>query len=113
MRLPGNTRPGSCAMPIEPGELCERELPCDARLELKWWRLIAPEKPLPFEVAVTYTNWPAPNVSAPTTSPALNLARSSAGTLNSFSTTPDSTPALARWPAIGFVQREPRRVPRG
>ena len=36
MRLPGNTRPGSCAMPMEPGVLCERELPCDARFELKW-----------------------------------------------------------------------------
>ena len=25
-------------MPIEPGVLCERELPCDARFELKLWR---------------------------------------------------------------------------
>ena len=25
--LPGNTRPGSCAMEIEPGTLCERLLP--------------------------------------------------------------------------------------
>src|SRR5262249_35292417 len=33
MRLPGNTRPGSCAAPIEPGLLCEMELPCEARLE--------------------------------------------------------------------------------
>ena len=32
IRLPGNTRPGSCAIEIEPGVLCERELPCDARL---------------------------------------------------------------------------------
>ena len=52
MRLPGNTRPGSCAMPIEPGTLCERELPCDARFEVKWWRLITPEKPLPIVVPV-------------------------------------------------------------
>ena len=37
-------------MPIEPGVLCERELPCDARFELKWWRLITPEKPWPFVV---------------------------------------------------------------
>ena len=33
MRLPGNTRPGSCAMPIEPELLCESELPCEARFE--------------------------------------------------------------------------------
>jgi hypothetical protein len=33
--LPGNTRPGSCAIEIEPGTLCERLLPCDARCELK------------------------------------------------------------------------------
>ena len=52
MRLPGNTRPGSCAMPIEPGVLCERELPCDARFELKLWRLITPEKPRPLVVPV-------------------------------------------------------------
>src|SRR5207253_929512 len=42
MRLPGKTRPGSCAAPMEPGLLCESELPCEARLEEKWWRLIAP-----------------------------------------------------------------------
>ena len=65
MRLPGNTRPGSCAMPIEPGVLCERELPCDARFELKWWRLITPEKPRPLVVPVTSTSWPTANVSTP------------------------------------------------
>jgi len=26
--LPGNTRPGSCAIEIDPGTLCERLLPC-------------------------------------------------------------------------------------
>ena len=42
IRLPGNTRPGSCAIEIEPGTLCERLLPCDARCELMWWRLMVP-----------------------------------------------------------------------
>src|SRR6185295_13289191 len=37
--LPGNTRPGSCAIEIEPGTLCERLLPCEARCDLKLWRL--------------------------------------------------------------------------
>ena len=37
--------------------------------------------------------------------------RSSADTLNSFSITPASTPALARWPACGLVTREARRLP--
>ena len=32
---------------MEPGTLCERLLPCDARWELMWWRLIVPAKPLP------------------------------------------------------------------
>ena len=57
--LPGNTRPGSCAIEIEPGTLCERLLPCDARCELKLWRLIVPAKPLPIEVPCTSTFWPA------------------------------------------------------
>src|SRR6476620_8759404 len=39
IRLPGNTRPGSCAIEIEPGVLCERALPCDARLLLKLCRV--------------------------------------------------------------------------
>ena len=56
-------------MPIEPGVLCERELPCEARLLLKWWRLITPEKPRPLVVPVTSTSWPTLNVSTPTCRP--------------------------------------------
>ena len=52
-------------MPIEPGVLCERELPCDARFELKLWRVITPEKPRPLVVPVTSTSWPTANVSTP------------------------------------------------
>src|SRR5262249_13414251 len=55
MRLPGNTRPGSCAWPVEPGLLCEIELPWLARLDEKWWRLITPAKPLPCETPDTST----------------------------------------------------------
>ena len=40
MRLPGNTRPGLWFWPVEPGLLCETELPWLARLDEKWWRLI-------------------------------------------------------------------------
>ena len=63
MLLPGNTRPGSCAIEIEPGTLCERLLPCDARCELKLWRLMVPAKPLPIEVPCTSTFWPTANTS--------------------------------------------------
>ena len=80
--------------------LCERELPCDARFELKLWRVITPEKPRPFVVPVTSTSWPTSNVSTPTTSPGLNFASSSVVTWNSFSMSPASTPAFARWPAM-------------
>ena len=60
-------------MLIEPGELCERELPCEARFELKWWRLMAPEKPLPLVVPVTSTICPTAKVSTLTVSPTLRL----------------------------------------
>ncbi len=33
-------------MPIEPGELCDTELPWEARFDEKWWRLMATGKPL-------------------------------------------------------------------
>src|SRR5690606_25844379 len=42
MRLPGNTRPGVCRWPIEPGARCDTELPWLASWELKLWRLIVP-----------------------------------------------------------------------
>ncbi len=43
----GNTRPGSCAIPIEPGTRWAGELPWEVRCAPKLWRLIVPEKPLP------------------------------------------------------------------
>src|SRR5690606_824025 len=55
MRLPGNTRPGSCAIPMEPGTRCERLLPCAAFCPLMLWRLMVPAKPLPIEVPCTST----------------------------------------------------------
>ena len=45
-------------MPIEPGALCETELPWVARFDEKWWRLIAPAKPLPIVTPVTSTFCP-------------------------------------------------------
>ena len=72
MRLPGKTRPGSCAMPIEPGLLCESELPCEARFDEKWWRLITPAKPLPIVVPCTSTFWPTLKMSTLSSPPTLS-----------------------------------------
>ncbi len=111
MRLPGNTRPGDWFWPVEPGLLCEIELPCEARFEEKWWRLIAPAKPLPIVMPCTSTFCPTLNSSTPIFSPTFSLARSSVLARNSFSMWPASTAALARWPAIGFFTRLARRLP--
>jgi hypothetical protein len=45
-------------MPMEPAELCDTELPWEARLEEKLCRMMAPAKPLPIEVPLTSTFWP-------------------------------------------------------
>src|SRR5574343_13694 len=111
--LPGNTRPGSCAMEMEPGTLCERLLPCEARCEPKLWRLIVPAKPLPMEVPCTSTFWPAANTVTGTAAPAAYWAAVSGVTRNSWMISPASTPALARWPATGLVTRDARRLPNG
>ena len=60
-------------MPIEPGVLCERELPCDARFELKLCRRMTPEKPRPLVVPVTSTSSPTLNVSTPIDAAELEL----------------------------------------
>ena len=111
MRLPGNTRPGSCAIPIEPGTRCERELPWEARFDEKLWRLIEPAKPLPCEVPETSTFWPGWKISALMTDPGLSSATDSPATLNSRTMLPASTPAFAKWPAFGLVTRVARRCP--
>ena len=110
--LPGNTRPGSCAIEIEPGTLCERLLPCDARCELKLWRLMVPVKPLPIDVPCTSTVWPTANRPTGSVAPGLYSAATSGVTRNSRSTSPAITPALARWPASGLVTRDALRVPK-
>ena len=84
--LPGNTRPGSCAMPIEPGVLCETELPWVARFDEKWWRLMTPAKPLPMVVPATSTFWPTWNMSTLSSAPAFSSLACSAVTRNSRST---------------------------
>src|SRR5207237_6321901 len=111
MRLPGNTRPGSCAMEIEPGELCESELPCEARLELKLCRRITPENPRPLVVPLMYTSCPTAKVSMLTATPSLNLASSSVATENSRNNSPASAPAFARCPACDLLTRLARRLP--
>ncbi len=95
MRLPGKTRPGSCAMPMEPALLCESELPCEARFDEKWWRLMTPAWPLPMVVPETSTFWPAWNMSTLSSAPTFSSATALASTRNSRSSVPASTPALA------------------
>src|SRR5882672_753969 len=112
MRLPGNTRPGSCAIPVEPGLLVESELPWLARLEEKWWRLITPAKPLPCETPETSTICPTLKMSTPTLPPSLKFASSLSGTRNSRKTCPASVEALARWPAAALLMRDARRLPK-
>jgi len=63
--LAGKYPAGSCAMPIDPGLLCDTELPWLARFDEKWWRLMTPLKPLPWETPDTSTFWPALKISAP------------------------------------------------
>src|SRR3546814_303451 len=62
--LPGNTRPGVCRWPIEPGERCDSELPWVASPILKFQRLIVPWKPLPLVTPWTSTIWPTSKMSA-------------------------------------------------
>src|SRR5690606_19041837 len=78
--LPLNTRPGLWFWPMEPGARCDSELPWVASCMLKFQRLITPWKPLPFDVPVTSTIWPASKISAVTSPP---TARSPAGARNS------------------------------
>src|SRR5690606_14294614 len=62
--LPGNTRPGVCRWPIEPGERCDSELPWVASPMVKFQRLIVPWKPLPLVTPWTSTIWPSLKMSA-------------------------------------------------
>src|SRR6266550_4897553 len=111
MRLPGNTRAGLWFWPVEPGLLCEIELPWLARLDEKWWRLISPAKPLPIVMPWTSTFWPTLKISTPILPPTFRSARSSALARNSRSVWPASTPALARCPATALLTRLARRLP--
>ena len=53
--LPLKTLPGNWHWPIEPGALCERELPWVASWVLKLCLFTTPAKPLPFETPNTST----------------------------------------------------------
>src|SRR5690242_4442279 len=67
-RLPLITRDGYAEAPIEPGARTFIE-PCDSGPRLKWWRLIVPAKPRPFERPITSTTSPSANWSTSTLSP--------------------------------------------
>jgi hypothetical protein len=111
MRLPGNTLLGSWFWPVDPGLLCDTELPCVARLEEKLWRLMTPAKPLPMVVPLTSTFCPTLKMFTPTLEPGWSSAACSALMRNSLSTEPASVPALAKWPAAGLMTRIGRRRP--
>src|SRR5882672_630796 len=103
-------------MPIEPGALCDTELPCDARFDEKWCRLMAPANPLPIVTPVTSTFCPTANRSTPSVAPAFTASECSAAsvvglTRNSRSAEPPSTPALAKCPAAGLLMRDALRTP--
>ncbi len=98
MRLPGKTLLGLWFWPVEPGFLCDTELPWVARFEEKLWRLMTPANPLPCVVPLTSTFCPTVKMSAPTVLPGCSDDACSSLTRNSFNTEPASTPALAKWP---------------
>src|SRR5690606_5760100 len=99
--LPLNTLPGSCRWPVEPCVRCDTELPCVARPPPKLWRFMTPWKPLPIEVPVTSTFWPATKCSTVISDP--TSIRFSGDTRNSASLAFGSTEAVAKWPRIAFV----------
>src|SRR6185295_20025163 len=97
MRLPLKTCAGLWFWPVEPGTRWEIELPCEAFCPPKWWRLMTPAKPLPMVTPCTSTFWPTLNISCtPSLAPTFSSAISFSFTLNSRSTRPASTAALAR-----------------
>ena len=53
--FPLKTLPGNWHWPIEPGALCDSELPCVASCVLKLCLLTTPAKPLPFDMPETST----------------------------------------------------------
>ena len=73
---------------------------------MKWWRLIVPEKPLPIVVPWTSTRWPTANTPIGTCAPALYSAATASATRNSWTISPATTPAFARWPASGLLTRD-------
>src|SRR5690606_11389633 len=94
--LPGNTRPGVCRWPIEPGARCDSEVPWVASPILKFQRLIVPWKPLPLVMPWTSTIWPTSKMSALISPPTLKSPILSASTRSSHRPRPASTLALAR-----------------
>src|SRR5690606_34336398 len=109
--LPGNTRPGVCRWPSEPGERGDSELPCGASPMVKFQRLIVPWKPLPLVTPWTSTIWPTSKMSARISPPSSKSASLPSSTRNSHRPRPASTLALARCPDCGLLSSEARRTP--
>src|SRR3981081_3018080 len=76
MRRPLSTRPGVVPEPTEPWRRRWSE-PCDFGPRVKWCRCTGPEKPLPFEMPVTWTLSPVAKLSTPIFCPGTNPVTSS------------------------------------
>src|SRR6202035_3712243 len=95
---PLKTRPGVAHAPIEPGERCLRWVPCEAERPLKWCRFMTPAKPLPLDLPVTSTRWPAANSSAVSSCPSVYSEAPSVRISAMYRR--GVTPAFSNWPLI-------------
>ncbi len=98
--VPLNTRAGSALAPIEPGARTLWE-PWETGPRPKLWRLIVPWKPLPTEVAETFTLAPGSNCSTVSSLADLRLGRLVAELLQHRARAGAS--AFFRWPSSGLV----------
>ena len=105
------TLPGSCRMPVEPGTLCDSELPCVALPPLKFHFFITPWKPFPLLMPQTSTNWPGTKCKAlifvPSGSSASGVTVNSATFL--LGVAPDSVycPAVVMFTRLAFASPTP------
>ena len=98
-RIPGSVREGQADAPIEPGARWNIE-PWVAAPPRKWWRFTTPWNPWPRLIPDTVILSPGANWSIETLSPTFTSAFSA--TLNSRRTRQGGSPALSKWPFMGF-----------
>ena len=108
MRLPGNTRPGSCACRSSPGVLCETRVAVARAVRDEMVALdhageaLAVRRAGHVDLLADLRTCPTPTCVArlEVREPRPRVTR------NSFSMRPASTPALAKWPASGLLTRD-------